>query len=298
MRLYYAHPVDVLRKFNPQMNKATLDSRDFIGESDLEKVTARIEGVEAEFESSTGRPLRLARVGEESRVETYETLSADLRRNQHGVKSWLYNRNVAPLDPEKGDRLLVRRGRDNWRDITGDTDRYELNSKKGYVRIYTRYGTSHVRPSLHDEYAKITYRYGALGGGRRNDAGETTLSAAAPEGETTLSVDNETMLPRRGVVKVDDEYVNVVSRGDGTIDVARGTRGTTEKAHDAGDVVHYCPVDVREAVAAKAAIELQSYADWLNELVDGDGMRIKDKLEEWNKDWDKVLQQYAEVRSF
>jgi hypothetical protein len=62
--------------------------------------------------------------------------------------------------------------------------------------------------------------------------------------------------------------------------------------------VHYCPVDVREAVAAKAAIELQSYADWLNELVDGDGMRIKDKLEEWNKDWDKVLQQYAEVRSF
>ena len=298
MRTYYAHPVDVLRKFNPQMTEATLDQDDFIGgPGDLEQVLARLEGVESQFERLTGRPLREMRVGKTGRNETYEIQGADLRRHQSGIKVWLEHANVMPIDYDAGDRIEIRTGRDNWRDVTQDTSRFDLNNQKGYIRFYSRYQRNFWRNAIRDAAIRLTYRYGALGS-HRDEAGETTLTGDVLEGDTDINVEDSTYLPDRGIVKLSNEYVLIEDNSNDTLTVQRGKRGTTSKGHTTGDVIHYCPLDVREAIAAKTAVELLSYADWVNELVDADGMSISDKQETWESEWELILSKYSEVKMY
>ena len=298
METYYAHPMDVLRKFNPQLTEASLDQDDLIGgPGDREQVLARLEGVESDFEALTGNPQRMVRVGEPTRPETWEVHGASLYRHQGGTKIWLDEGHVAPIDPDEGDAVHLRTGRDTWRDITDEAKRWDVNSRKGYIRVYSRVRHRVWRNAIKDEALRITYRHGAPGG-RRGEPGETRTTAETSVGDSTVQVGDETMLPRRGVVKLGDEYVRVSSRGEGSVDVARGVRGTTEKQHDEGAVAHYCEVSIREAVAAKTALELLSYADWINELVDADGMRTSDKREIWEQEWEKTLSKFSEVRSY
>ena len=293
MRTHYAHPVDALRKFNPQMTINTLEQEDFVGVDDLERVLSTIEGVEATFDSLTGNPMRRVRVGDPERPESWEVQSASLT-NQGGIKVWLDNKHIAPLDGAEGDALEIRTGRRSWRDVTDAANRYDLNGRKGYVRFFTRYTRSFWRKALRDEAVRICYRHGAQGGSR-TEAYETTLEATALPSEDTMDISGSSGLHRGAILKVGDEYVSVTSASD-PVGVARGVRGTTASEHSAGEAVSYVPLDVREAVAAKAAVELMSWADWTNELVDADGMRVSDKVEKWEARWNEALEKRSEVR--
>jgi len=71
MRTYYAHPVDVLRKYNPQLTESSINNNDYIGNRDVEQIVARLEGVEAQFDDLTRNPYRKVRVGEPGRPETW-----------------------------------------------------------------------------------------------------------------------------------------------------------------------------------------------------------------------------------
>lgn len=302
MRTYYAHPVDVLRKFSPTVDMSFLEEDRYLGSHDLEKVVARIEEVEGEFESETRNPQRMDRRGVSGSPSTYEQQDASLWRNQGGVKIWLDNTDVVPLDPGEGDVLELRTGRDSWRDITAlEGDRWEMHHRDGWLRVFSRYKRHIWREVARDRIVRTTYRYNGLGG-QVGKPGETTLSAgaAADPPEASLEVDDPARLPPRGPCLVGgDEYVRIEQNDhDGPVAVDRGVRGTEPVALEAGDTVHHCPVDLRSAVAAKAAVELVRYDDHPEELpTPDDSVSHKDKMEDWDAEFERAKRRYSKVRN-
>lgn len=298
-RTHYCHPVDPLRVFDPQLSMADLESDGYIGSADdLDRVLAAIEDAESEFDSLTRNPQREARVGVPGEPETYEQHPADLRRNQSGIKVWLDNASVMPIDPDKGDAIEIRTGRHSWRDITARDDRWEMNNRDGWIRFFTRLRNTFYRPAARDRILRICYRHGALGEDNHS-AGQTELSADLASGDTSASVEDAGRLPRDGLVLIGgDEYATCRRRADGSIELpARGVRGTTGQAHGAGTVVHHCPSDVRKAVAHRAATELLTYDDWVHQLVQTEhGIQSSMKTDEWNATWEKALSKYSEGR--
>lgn len=301
MRAHYAHITDVVRKYNPQLTEQNIRDGELLRNQDEDQLWAAIEDAEARFESRTGNPQREVRVGEPSRPRTWETHSADLRRHQAGIKFWLDNKRVRPLDPDKGDSIQIRRGRHDWQDITANTERYNFDHTKGWVRVFTRFaGGRYLRKAAQDKALRITYRHGAPGGTRRVP-GQTELTAKAASGDTTLSVEDPTMMPRGNAIAFlgGTEYVSVTGRNPdaGTVDVARGVRATDSKSHSAGSTLHYCPLSVREGIAARAAKELLTHEGWVTELASGEGLDTKSKMQEWQEMFDETVGEFAEVRA-
>lgn len=300
MRTHYAHPVDVLRKYNPQLTMSDLASDALIGNEDLEQVRARIEAVEAEFESLTRNPFREVRVGNPGQPRSWEHQEAELYRTEYGAKIWLDNMNITPLDPAEGDELHIRKGKDSWDRITPEEgDRWEADYEKGWIRIFSRYRRSVHRSQLRDKFLRITYRHGAAGD-TINDAGQTDLASSATASATTLQVEDAGMVPRTGILYVGgDEYVSLTGRDLSTdeLTVSRGTRATSAQSHPAGTTVHYCPLDIREAVAAKSAREVLRYEDWVDDLTDANGPGAKAKAEQWEQTWQAALEKRSGVRS-
>ena len=301
MRTHYAHPADVLRKYNPQLTVEALEQEDYIQNDDLAQVVARIQDVESQFDSMTGRPMRATRVGSPGAPRTWEVQSAELYRNEYGAKVWLDNDRLMPIDSSKGDTIELRTGKDQWDDITdAEGDRWEADYEKGWIRVFARYRRSVHRKQLRDKFLRVTYRHGAQGG-RHDQAGQTTLSEGVATGDMTMQVDEPTALRPDGVFFVGGhEYVRAdsVDFKTGEVSLAtRGNRGTTETQHDAGTTVHYCPLQLRGAVAGKAAVELLRYEDWVDELVDGGGYSVRDKMEDWEDEWSKTCAKFSGVRS-
>lgn len=298
-RTHYCHPVDPLRVFDPQLSMSDLESNGYIGSQDDEdRVLAALEDAESEFDSLTRNPQREVRVGVPGEPATFEHQSADLRRNQNGVKVWLDNTHVTPIDPDEGDSIEIRTGRDSWRDITNESDRWEFNYRDGWVRFFSRLHRSMYRQSARDRIIRICYRHGALGGDPHS-AGQTTLTSGVTSGDSTAEVDDYARLPQEGLLLVDgSEYVSARRGAGGTLELnARGIRGTTDQDHESGSVVHFCPSDVRKAVAHRAAIELLTYDDWVHQLVDTDhGIQSSMKTDEWKETWEKTLSKYSGAR--
>jgi len=303
-RTTYAHPVDVLRKFNPEVvADGLLSSNEYIGSSDDEEfVRARIEGVEDQFEDLTRNAFRERRVGNPGEPRTWEYHEADFRRYQHGVKIWLENRSVLPFEPTAGDTLEIRTGRDRWKDITDqEGDLYEADYREGTIRIYGvyRYAGSWRNAAL-DRNVRITYRHGALGGSR-NRGGETSLDGQLASGAPSITVSDASRLPNRGLLLIGgDEYVQVSGKDldtESLTGVTRGLRGTDDQQHADGAQVHYCPVSIREAVAARAAVELLEYDDWVDSLVEAsEGFAKPQKVSDWNGEWEQALNKHSEAR--
>lgn len=301
-RTTYAHPLDVIRKFNPRIIKdGLLEGDTYIGtEDDEELVRARIEEVEDLFEDLTRNTFRERRVGHEGQPSTYEHHDADFRRYQHGVKLWLDNRNVIPFDSTEGDRLELRTGRDSWRDITDDEgSMYEADYRSGWVRIFGVYrylGGWHK--AIMERNVRATYRHGALGGSR-NDGGETSLDGQLAQASDTIPVADATRLPRQGLLLVaGEEYVRFNGHDSNTLqNVTRGLRGTDDQDHEDGDQVHYCPPAIRSGIAARAAVELLQYDDWVDSLVEAaDGFAKPQKVQDWNEEWETILNKHSEAR--
>lgn len=305
-RTRYISPADVLRKFDPTLTISDLENGMFIGgDHDRELVTARIDGAEDEFEDLTRSAYREVRVGQPGHPETYEHHDASFRRYQDGVRIWLNNRNVIPLNSADGDSLEIRTGRDRWRDITDATNRWDANYADGWIRVYgiRRYAAA-WRNALQADNIRVSYRHGALGGSR-DRGGQTTLTESVGADDTELPVQNAGRLPSDGMFLLNgQEYVRA-TRADPSEDIVhlagaagRGLRGTEGVTHDAGGIVHYCPLSIREAIAARAAIELLTYDDWVDQLVEAsEGIDPGNKVEQFQSEWEQILNRHAEVRT-
>lgn len=302
MEPLYAHVVDVLRKFSPTLTEQELDNNEYIGVNDREKVRARLDEVCDEFETETGRAFRERRVGAPGAPKTYD--EQDVKGGGHSKPLRVQLRNITPgdimpLDPNEGDSLQIRVGKNRWEDVTNEEgDTWQLNYKTGRLKVYRRLVRRIYLRDPEDRYVKATFRYGALGGSKRR-GGQTALASSTTDSDTTWSVENAERLPSTGVFLVDNsEYV----RGDvdyqnGEVEVKRGIRATTAESHDAGDVVHYCPLSIRSAVAARAAQELLRYDDWVDELREASqSLGGKEKMDSWQDEWEKALGRHSGVR--
>lgn len=298
----YCLPIDVLRLFDPTLEQSDVRDENLLAAGDVEKFRAEIEDFSSEFDTRTRNPQRLTSIGR--RGDRYEHHDATQDKYQGGVKVWLDHRNVLPLDPDEGDELRVRTGRNNYRDLTAQSESYRLNAEKGVIQIFRRARGGDIRyhRALRDDFVQVRYRYGAYGGSR-NDPGQTELSADAGT-DGALSFEHPERLPASGVVQVGGfggEYVRYGGIDDDAgepLSAERGVRGTSRADLSSGDPVHYCPLDVRRAVAGIVAAQFVRSDDYADNLpTPDDNVDHGGKIEDWEEEWDRTLGQYSEAKS-
>jgi len=299
-RLHYALPIDVVRRFNPQITRSNLEdwksSPDaaLVGYEDIDTITSRLEGIESKWDRKA-TPMRPVRIGSEA-APIYESAKG----KGFPVNIYLDHMNIAPIDPNAGDFIERRTGRDSWTDITNrEGSSWVADYREGTLTVYELpgYGNLPVLRNYRDRFIKLSYRLGA--GGDYANAGETTLTASLASGDTsTVGVEHASRLPPSGGTMLvgSDEYIVVseVDHGSGEIRVAeRGVRRTEDVQHDAGTRVHYCPMDVREAIAAKTAEELVRSDGWTVDVADGDGsVDPERKIDDWEDEWTSTIAEY------
>lgn len=297
-RTYYALPVDVLSKLLPTFTAQQLQADEIFAHEDEEWLLSKIEEYELKLENETGHAWRERRVGSPGHRATYESWDIDFWRYQNGATLWLDHREVVPLDPEAGDELLIRVGRDRWKDITAlEGTMWQANYDEARLRIFGHRYRGRWRKAGLTDNVRLTYRYGALGGSE-NRGGQTELASQATVDASTLEVADPARLPARGVLKIGKEYVQLqgIDYETGTVTVTRGTRRTKAASHDAGDVVHYCPPEIRSAVAARAAVEfIQTDHIGDNLPTPDDDLTFADLIKNLKGEWEEAKANRAEA---
>jgi len=309
MPVPYCHPIDVLRRFDPAISLADIQSGlgPISGIDSAADIHARIQAVSQEWDRETGTALRLRRAGSPGAPSTYEYHDARRQPTRFPLRVELNNDAVLPLDPDAGDVLAVRVGRDDWRDLTDAAgSEWVLLSATGELKLFRRLLRRAFFEAPDDRYLRASYRYGALGGDP-DRGGQTALAGALDDSTTTLTVADASRLPADGAVALlpdatdpaAGEYVRIVDVDAGTdeLTVVRAARGTDPVAHDSGTPVHYCPPDVRDAVAAQAAAALVNY-DTGTQRSDADDLAISpgDKVDGWEAEWEQAKARYSAVR--
>lgn len=300
-RPIYCHPVDVLRKFDPTLTESDLSNNDFIGNEDLAQVRARIDSVCSDFEDQTGHAFRRNRMGSPGATETYESQQVINTRPTAPLWASLDWRPVLPFDSASNDTLEIRTGKDSWDDVTDSAgSEFTLDHRTGRLKLYRILINRIFWGADDDRFLRATYRYGALGGDQ-TEGGQTTLDGGIADSDTSVDVANAARLPNRGIVLIaNDEYARItdVDYSTDTLTLSRGERVTSKASHSDGDVVHFCPENVRDSVAAEAARELLLYDDWTDQLVDtGNGApQPQQKLDDWESTWEQALGKHTEVR--
>lgn len=297
-RTFYATPVDVLGKIVPNFTEQQLNDDQLFDYDDREWMLSKIEEYELKFENETGHAWRERREGSPGHRSTYESWDVDFWRHQNGATLWLDHREVVPIDAEEGDALLLRTGRDNWRDITAqEGTMWSMNYDEARLRIFGHRFRGGWRKAGLTDNVRLTYRYGALGGSE-NRGGQTELNEGIEAGDTSLAVRDAARLPGRGVVLIGGtEYAMLNGRDltTHTLTVSRGTRRTESKAHDAGATVHYCPTEIRSAVAARVAVEfIQTDHIGDNLPTPDDDLSFSNLIENLKSEWEDAKANRAE----
>jgi len=301
-RLHYALPIDVVRRFNPQITQSNLKNWEssseeaLIGHEDIDKISARVEGIEAKWDRNA-RPMRPVRIGSQDAPIYLSAKGAGFP-----VNAYLDERNILPLDPKEGDFVERRTGRDSWVDITNrEGQAWVANYREGTLTIFRLpgHGSLPVLRNYRDRFVRLSYRLGV--GGEYGQAGQTTLTSTLAQSATgTIGIDDASRLPPGGGVMLVDgaEYIDVSSANHDADKItirARGVRATSDAERASGSTIHYCPIDVREAIAAKAAQELVRFDDWTDELVDGGrAVQAERKLDDWESEWTDAVADYSD----
>lgn len=137
---------------------------DGVGDQLTTRAKTRAAAATRKWINQTGRPFHPVRIGNADEPRSWEAHDSRDVLNHRPVTVRLDQNRILPVDPEEGDAIEVREGRDGWRDITsGEGKRWDLDYGPGQLTIYRR----HVRRlSLDDprkRFVRLTYRYGPLG---------------------------------------------------------------------------------------------------------------------------------------
>ena len=281
-----AHPVDALRKYNPDLSMSDLS------DDEQADIRARLDAVSNEFEDETGRAVRERRTGAPDEPRTWEYHDARRAPTNFPLRVDLDHDDVVPIDPSQ-DTIEVRTGRDSWDDITdGENDDWWLDYNDGQLKIF-RFLVQRIYWEAPDErYLRATYRYGALGGDTSR-GGQTTLSSQISDSATSFDVDDASRLPTTGILLLgDSEYVRLtdIDYSADTITVDRGVRRTSRSSHNSGATVHYCPERVRDGVAAKTGMEMINTDMWRDKLIStGDEVSLSEKKSDLQDEWETTL---------
>lgn len=306
-RSNYCTIVDVLRVFDPRLDAAELDTDigEYLGPETLEKVQTELEVAESALETETNTVFREATYGQEGVYGSYHWIpKTDLINEESNTRpTRFYLRpNLIPFDTDEGDELAYRTGTDSFTPIP--ESQYMVDWRSGQVELFDVFGRSYFAKRVNRPYQAspivARYRYGA-GGHRTRDAGQTSLTATVDDtvGATVVVEDTNRLPPNttEPVLIGQSEYVLIdVDRSAGTITLtSRGLRGTEAQSHGEGDTVHYCPMDVRKAVASKASIQLNDW-DWFVERISQrlDVGDLGTRIERAEKAYNQVVKNYRE----
>jgi len=295
----YCTPLDVYRRFDPSVEQSDLDSNDQLNtDGDEERILAAIEEYQADFERQA-RVFREVSVGRGGRY-----IYKSAKGRGFPIHVYLDHMDVIPFDAGAGDVIERRTGRDSWVDITSEEgSSWTAEYKKGKLTLFELPGWGNL-PVLRrhgDRFIRLSYRHGAPGGDQRS-GGQTTLNATLSKNGTpgSLDVSNAARLPPNGGTLLVDgsEYVRVdsVDISNDTISIAsRGLRGTSDDERASGETIHYCPMDVRKAIAAKTARELVLFEDYADQLIEtGEGQPPTTKLDNWQQTYERAVGRYSD----
>lgn len=297
MRPTLCLPTDVLRKFDPQVTEEALrtviEGTSPIGTDDYERIVSRIEGVESRVERETGRPYQRRTKGRPNNDQSWVVPNRTELRTTRPYPRIYVN---LPDDEIVSITELQVRSEFQFDDgpDTVSVDNYDLNPTDGTINIRRSIIPSAFwRHIEHRGYnVRVKYEYGAVGG-RHDVAGQTETSENIDDEADEVTVDNGSRLPPDGTVLIGQEYAAATVDGDTLSLEERGVRGTTTKSHDSGTGVHYCPMHVREAVAALAAIEMVTYVDRIDKAV-GEQFDPQEKRDTWQDEWHSLIETAGE----
>lgn len=129
----------------------------------------------------TGRPFHPVRVGNPDESRSWETHSAHDVFSFKPVELRLDEGPVMPIDPDEGDAIEVRTGRNDWEDITDqEGDEWALEYRTKRLTLYRRRYHRRIpfdNPS--DRFVRLTYRYGPLGEDVEIDGDDVVTSVPA-----------------------------------------------------------------------------------------------------------------------
>lgn len=288
MPIPYCTPEDVILKLDDDPTK--------VQSNRLESFRNRAESASQQWDTDTGNPMRTVRVGAPERKPTWETHQAREASRTPPIRIGLDNRNINPIDPDEGDTIEVRTGRNDYRDITDEEgDEWVLDERRGAIRIFRYIIQRAYWENPTDRFLRITYRHGGLGGDPSEGYG-TTLDGSVENGDTTFSVADASGFPTTefsALVGTADslEAVRVTDITGDELTVDRGIRYTDDVDHADGATINYAPADVREAVAAKAAEMLV--------ISDEEGLSVPDNgaLSSRRERADRFKQEYERAAS-
>ena len=327
-RLTLCLPVDLIRFFDAQQTQASIRTDVIAGSADDEDVLASyIEDAEDELFELTGGEFETARVGSPGLPESYEAVTFNVsghkqyrRAFSHATFDYAYdektvhldNGDILPFDSAAGDEVLVYEGvSEGYEDITdeeGETWRI-VDNRAGVLAIdpelifdarigRPRDGVSLGNDRLRDLRFRISYRYGGLGGTRR-EAATAELDTSLSDSQTgTVAVTTDSAFPSGNdagsiVVLIGREYLEVLPdpANDQVEILTRGVRGTTAAAHDDGDRIQYTPPAVRKAVAARASMQLLQSSRYQSFLPDSeDAIDKGDMMDESQAVWERTVE--------
>lgn len=308
----YALLEDVLRQYDLDISESDLGNEIQDSAQVITRFNAHTTAAESEFESVTDNAFRPIRVGIPDSPATYKYHKAKggNRNSPRGnpAKVFLDHMHIVPFSSADGDRIEVRTGRDTWRDITGDEgSKWRADYRKGVIEIlYGAYGgsiglrTDYVYEG-NDDSVRVCYQYGGTGGDERS-GGYTTLDSTLNDSDTgNQSVGDVSRLPFGTNIFLlgNSEYVEATNDGSTFNILKRGERNTDATSHSSGDGVHYCPLDVREGIAAKAAMEILRQEDTLDILIEsGDQLEVNARISELKKRWQNVTMKYNNAMGY
>lgn len=302
-RLTYATPEDVVgivfgattARAGTTAIASGIDTNEVLGtEDDRAYLTKRLDRAESQWDREA-TPMKPTRVG-----------SADLPRFHSAkgkpwpVRLFLDHENIVPFDAATGDFLELRTGRDQYRDVTAqEGTAWTADYEQGIITIHRAPGRGQLPAfyRIRDKFAKVSYR--VSGGGDFAHAGQTTLAESLNDSQTgAIDVADASRLPESGETVLLDgveyAYVSSVDYGADTIELAeRGVDLTPATSHTSAAEVHFCPSEVRDAVAKLAAVEVARGEKFTEGGFDDPDMDWSDDISGWQADADRVIANYS-----
>jgi len=137
---------------------------DEVNEQLRNRAQQRAEAATEKWINRTGRPFHPVQIGNPDEPRTWEIHDSQDAETWDPVRVMLDNRRILPLDPDEGDSLEVRTGRDDWDDITdGEGQEWVLDYRDRRLLLYRRRLNLVPFDDPNTRFVRICYRYGPLG---------------------------------------------------------------------------------------------------------------------------------------
>jgi len=282
-------PIDVVREFNPQVTQdqiqgpfATEGERraSIIGEDDYNQILVQIESTETILGHRYGQHYKRQSVSDKTPNDYFQKSSS-----MAYPKMWV---SLPDTDIVSVERVEVRVGRDSddWETVPAADYTVDYDDGTMVIQRFRWLSDLYDHPG---NSIRLAYTHGTPG----NDAmsgGQTTVTANTGTGTGTWDLVDASLLPENPqTFQIDGEYVKgTVDKSADTLEVTtRGWRGTTDEDHASGEAVHYCPLNVRQAVARKVAVWMENSTIKTNEIA-GAAVDPQDRISSWKEDWEAL----------